>query len=436
MDEDPQPESMGGEALSTVVTDRAEQASLAYRIAQLAAGIMCMVAIANLQYGWTMFVEPINQKFAWGRPAIQVAFTIFILMETWLVPVEGWLIDKFGLRKLFVLAGALVAIGWIVNGYAASLSMLYLGAAIAGIGGGIVYGGSVGNALKWFPDHRGLAAGLTAAGYGMGSALTVVPIVNMIRDRGYEFAFIAFGIAQGLLVVVLAFVFRAPREGEVPSVKKGNVQQSTQDSTQMQMMRTPIFWLLYLMFTMMATGGLMATAQLASMARDYNVADVPVTLLGLTLAALPFALAIDRVLNGLTRPFFGWVSDRLGRENTMFIAFALEGAGKVLLLMYAHNPMAFVILSGLVFFAWGEIYSLFPAICTDIFGRRYATANYGLLYTAKGTASLLGLAGAWLVATTGSWVLAFVIAAGFDIVAALLAVLALKPMRMRALSQN
>jgi MFS transporter, OFA family, oxalate/formate antiporter len=422
--------------LSTVVVDRAQQVSMAFRVMQLIAGVLCMVAIANLQYGWTMFVEPINQKFGWGRTAIQVAFTVFILTETWLVPVEGWLIDKFGLRKLFILAGVLVGIGWTINGYATSLAMLYTGAVITGIGGGIVYGGSVGNALKWFPDHRGLAAGLTAAGYGMGSALTVVPIVNMIQSRGYEFTFIAFGIGQGLLVLVLAFIFRAPREGEVPTALKGNVQQSTKDSSPTQMLRTPMFWLLYTMFAMMATGGLMATAQLASMARDYKIGDVPVSLFGLTLAALPFALAIDRVLNGLTRPFFGWVSDRVGRENTMFIAFALEGIGKILLLMYAHNPMAFVIFSGLVFFAWGEIYSLFPAMCTDIYGKRFATANYGFLYTAKGTASLLALAGAWLVDTTGSWVLAFVIAASFDIIAAVLAILVLKPMRIRALSHN
>ncbi|MBI4475246.1 MAG: oxalate/formate MFS antiporter [Acidobacteria bacterium] len=414
--------------------ERASQVSIAYRIMQLVIGMTCMVAIANLQYGWTLFVEPINQKFNWGRPAIQVAFTVFILMETWLVPVEGWLIDKFGLRKLFLLAGVLVASGWVINGYATSLPMLYMGAVVAGIGGGIVYGGSVGNALKWFPDHRGLAAGLTAAGYGMGSALTVVPIANMIRDRGYEFAFITFGIAQGLIIIVLALIFRAPQEGEVPQARASNVQQTAHDSTPSQMVRTPIFWILYLMFTMMATGGLMATAQLASMATDYKIADIPVSLLGLTLAALPFAVAIDRVLNGLTRPFFGWVSDRLGRENTMLIAFSLEGLGKILLLMYAGNPVAFVIFSGLVFFAWGEIYSLFPSICADIYGRRYATANYGLLYTAKGTASLLALAGAWLVAVTGSWVTAFVIAAAFDIAAALLAILVLKPMRMRALS--
>jgi OFA family oxalate/formate antiporter-like MFS transporter len=422
--------------MSTAAIARTEQVSISYRAMQLGIGVACMIAIANLQYGWTLFVEPINQKFGWGRPAIQVAFTVFILMETWLVPVEGWLIDKFGLRKLFIVGGTLVGIGWVINAYAATLAMLYLGAVVAGIGGGIVYGGSVGNALKWFPDHRGLAAGLTAAGYGMGSALTVIPIANMIREQGYQSAFFTFGIAQGLVVIVLALIFRAPRDGEVPDVHSKHVQQSSRNTSPGQMVRTPIFWLLYLMFVMMGTGGLMATAQLASMAADYGVSSVPVTLMGLTLAALPFALAIDRVLNGLTRPFFGWVSDRLGRENTMFIAFAMEGIGIVLLLLNAHNATAFVILSGMVFFAWGEIYSLFPSICTDLFGRKFATANYGFLYTAKGTASLLGLAGAWLVATTGTWVIAFVIAASLDIAAALLAILVLKPMRIRMLAQT
>ena len=411
----------------------AAQAALGYRVLQLVVGIACMVAIANLQYGWTLFVDPINQKYQWGRPAIQLAFTIFILMETWLVPVEGWLIDKFGLRPMFLIAGVLVGLGWVTNAYASSLTMLYAAAVIGGIGGGIVYGGSVGNALKWFPDHRGLAAGLTAAGYGMGAALTVVPIATMIKTQGYASAFLTFGIAQGLVVIVLALLFRAPRTGEVPTVHSQRVPQTTQDSRPTQMLKTPIFWLLYVMFTLMATGGLMATAQLASVAKDYQIGDVPVTILGLTLAALPFALSIDRVLNGLTRPFFGWLSDRLGRENTMCIAFSLEGTGIVLLLLNAHNPVAFVILSGVVFFAWGEIYSLFPAICSDLFGRQYATGNYGLLYTAKGTASLLVPISAWIVTMSGSWAGVFITAASFDIIAALLALCALKPMRMLAL---
>ena len=409
-------------------------ASTAFRVTQLVLGIACMVAIANLQYGWTLFVEPMDKQFHWGRPAIQVAFTLFILMETWLVPIEGWLIDKFGLRNLFIVAGVLVGIGWVVNSWATSLSMLYLGNIICGIGGGIVYGGSVGNALKGWPDHRGLAAGLTAAGYGMGAAATVVPIANMIRNMSYQDAFFYFGIGQGIVVILIALILRAPRAGEVPPPALTKVAQSTKDTSPMKMLSSPVFWLLYLMFTMMATGGLMATAQLASMAKDYKVADVPVSVLGITMLALPMALSIDRILNGLCRPFFGWVSDHLGRENTMFIAFLLEGSGIILLLASAHIPIMFVILSGVVFFAWGEIYSLFPSICSDLFGKQYATVNYGLLYTAKGTASLLIPMGAIIVAATGSWVTAFVIAACFDITAAVLALVVLKPLARRALA--
>ncbi len=409
-------------------------ASTTFRVTQLVLGIACMVAIANLQYGWTLFVEPMNTKFGWGRPAIQVAFTLFILMETWLVPIEGWLIDKFGLRNLFIVGGILVAIGWVINSKATDLGVLYIGNIVCGIGGGIVYGGSVGNALKWWPDRRGLAAGLTAAGYGMGSAATVVPIANMIKASGYDTAFFTFGIAQGIIVVVVALVLRAPRPGEVPPVTVVKVSQSAKETPPMKMLSNPVFWLLYLMFTMMATGGLMATAQLASMAKDYKVADVPVTLLGITMLALPMALSIDRILNGLCRPFFGWVSDHIGRENTMFIAFMLEGLGIIGLLVSAHIPVMFVILSGVVFFAWGEIYSLFPSICSDLFGKQYATVNYGLLYTAKGTASLLIPIGAIVVAATGSWATAFIIAAAFDIIAACLALIVLKPLAKKALA--
>ena len=409
-------------------------ASTSFRVAQLVLGIVCMVAIANLQYGWTLFVEPINQKFNWGRPAIQVAFTLFILMETWLVPFEGWLIDRFGLRNLFIVGGVLTAIGWVINSKADTLGMLYFGNIVCGIGGGIVYGGSVGNALKWWPDRRGLAAGLTAAGYGMGAAATVVPIANMIKDTGYDSAFFNFGIGQGIIVIVVALILRGPREGEVPTVVTSKVAQSTKDTQPMKMLSSPVFWLLYLMFVMMATGGLLATASLASMAKDYKVADVPVNIIGITMAALPMALSIDRILNGLCRPFFGWVSDHIGRENTMFIAFMLEGSGIILLLVTAHIPIMFVILSGVVFFAWGEIYSLFPSICSDLFGRKYATVNYGILYTAKGTASLLIPIMAIVVAATGSWVTSFVIAASFDIIAAILALVVLKPLAKKALA--
>src|SRR6266550_5406754 len=412
------------EAISSRAT-----ASEATRWGQLIFGIICMVMIANLQYGWTLFVNPIDQKYHWGRAAIQVAFTIFVVTETWLVPFEGYLIDRFGPRVMVCGSGFLVAIAWMINAYADSLALLYLAAAIGGIGAGVIYGASVGNALKWFPDRRGLAAGLTAAGFGAGSALTVVPIANMIVSSGYESAFWWFGIGQGAVVIVVALLLRAPEAGEVPVPAAVAVLQSRRDYGPVEVLKTAPFWIMYVMFVMVGTGGLMATAQLAPIAKDFKIDAIPVSILGLTLPALQFALSIDRVLNGITRPFFGWVSDHIGRENTMFIAFLFEGIGIYALLHFASDPFLFVLLSGLVFFAWGEIYSLFPATCTDIYGRKFATTNYGMLYTAKGTAALLVPLGNVLASWTGSWTAVFVIAAILNIVAAVMALLVLRPMR-------
>src|SRR5881409_766400 len=406
------------------------RASASARWVQLMLGIVGMVAIANLQYGWTLFVNPIDSKFHWGKAAIQVAFTLFVLAETWLVPFEGYLVDRFGPRWLVAVGGILVGVAWWLNAEARSLFALYAGGLVGGVGAGIVYGTSVGNALKWFPERRGLAAGLTAAAFGAGSALTIVPIANLIDRRGYEVAFIYFGLAQGVVVILCALFLRAPEKGEVPTATPSGAQQSVRDFTPLEMLKTPVFWLLYVMMTMLAMGGLMATAQLGPIAVDYKVATVPVSLLGITMAALPFALSLDRILNGLTRPFFGWVSDHIGRENTMFIAFGLEGAAILLLITFAHIPALFVVFSGLVFSAWGEIYSLFPATCGDLFGRKFATTNYGLLYTAKGTASLLVPLGNVLRAATGSWMPIFVAAIALDWIGALLAFFVLKPLRI------
>jgi OFA family oxalate/formate antiporter-like MFS transporter len=412
------------------------QASSATRWNQLIFGIICMVMIANLQYGWTLFVGPIDQKYHWGRAAIQVAFTIFVLTETWLVPVEGYLIDKFGPRVMICGSGVLVAIAWVINSVADSLFLLYVGAAVGGIGAGVIYGGSVGNALKWFPDRRGLAAGLTAAGFGAGSALTVIPIANMIQSSGYESAFLWFGLGQGIVVVIVALFLRAPQAGEVAAPAAPAVQQTRRDYGPAEVIRTPPFWVMYAMFVMVGAGGLMAVAQLAPIATDYKIAGIPVSLLGLTLPALTFALTIDRVLNGICRPFFGWVSDQIGRENTMFIAFLAEGVGIYALLYFADNPVLFVILSGVVFFAWGEIYSLFPATCTDLYGRKFATTNYGMLYTAKGTAALLVPLANVLTTATGSWHAVFYVAAILNIVAALMALIVLKPMRIKIMAKG
>ena len=408
-----------------------------YRWIQLLMGIICMAMIANLQYGWTLFVGPISEKYGWTKAAIQVAFTIFVLTETWLVPIEGYLVDRFGPRLVVMVGGILCGLGWVMNSYASSLGALYAAAAVSGIGAGAVYGTCVGNALKWFPDRRGLAAGLTAAGFGAGSALTILPISALIKTSGYSTAFLYFGIGQGLVVFMLSWFLIDPRHvlsaalkktAETPSPKAA-VQQTKRDYRPMEVLRKPVFWVMYLMFVMVAAGGLMATAQLGPIAKDFKIGDIPVSILGLTLPALTFALSIDRVLNGLTRPFFGWVSDQIGRELTMLIAFSLEAVGILALYYYGQTPVAFVILTGVVFFAWGEIYSLFPSTCADTFGSKYATANAGLLYTAKGTASLLVPLSSLLTAATGNWHAVFLVASIMNAIAALTAWFVLRPMR-------
>jgi len=408
-----------------MVTGKSEVGT--YRWLQLLFGVICMCMIANLQYGWTFFVTPMQERHGWDRAAIQVAFTIFVVTETWLVPIEGWFVDKYGPRAVTVFGGALCGIAWVMNSYAQSLTVLYIAAAIGGTGAGAVYGTCVGNSLKWFPDRRGLAAGITAAGFGAGSALTVVPIQALIKSSGYEAAFFWFGIGQGIIVVLVGLLLRAPVKGEVPEVAK--VSLARREYAPTEMVKTPTFWVMYAMFVMMAAGGLMATAQLGPIAKDFKIADVPVSLIGLTLPALTFAATIDRVLNGLTRPFFGWVSDHIGRENTMCLAFAIEGVGIYALSVYGQNPLLFVILTGLVFFAWGEIYSLFPATCGDTYGSKYAATNAGLLYTAKGTAALIVPYTSVLTTMTGSWHAVFLSAAALNIIAALMAIFVLKPMR-------
>ena len=417
------------------------------RWGQLVLGIVCMVMIANLQYGWTLFVLPIDRAHGWGRAAIQVAFTIFVICETWLLPLEGYVIDRIGPKLTVGAGGVLIGASWVLNGFADSLTLLYVAAAVGGIGAGFVYGATVGNAIKWFPDRRGLAAGLTAAGFGAGSAVTVVPISNMIAGSGYQYTFIFFGVLQGIVVLLVSLVLLAPpgqkassetplSPGGMNAMRPSRLHEITRDYTPGEVAREPVFWVMYLMFVLVGAGGLIATAQLSVMAVDFGVANTPVTLFFLTMPALTFALSIDRVLNGLTRPFFGWVSDQIGRENTMFIAFLLEGIGIFALAAFAHDPVAFVLLTGLVFFAWGEIYSLFPATTGDTFGRRFAATNYGMLYTAKGTAALLVPLGSVLRNATGDWTMVLYVAAVVNLVAAALALFVLKPLRRRFIRRS
>jgi OFA family oxalate/formate antiporter-like MFS transporter len=382
----------------------ASEARVPNRWVILIASIITMVAVANYQYGWTFFVPSLSKQLKVEQALIQVTFTVFVLLETWLVPFEGWLVDKFGPRFLVMAGGAVAGIGWILSGNVGTLTSLRLAYALSGIGAGIVYGTAIGIALKWFPDHRGLAAGLTAAGFGAGSALTVYPITSMINAGQYQGAFIRWGIIQGIVVVVAAWFLHAPPANWLPKTwrSKGSEEvkqrQSPVDFTSAQMSTTKHFWLMYFMMTLVATGGLMATAQLAPMAVDFKVDKFPVHFLWWTLPALTFAGQADRVINGLCRPFWGWVSDHIGREKTMTLAFGLEAVAIYLLISFAHRPLLFVIFSAFTFFGWAEIFSLFPALSGDFFGRKHATANYGFLYTAKGTASVFVPIGSALAA--------------------------------------
>jgi OFA family oxalate/formate antiporter-like MFS transporter len=387
-----------------------------------------MAAVANMQYGWTLFVNPIDAKYHWGRAAIQVAFTLFVLIETWLVPVEGYLVDRFGPRAVVIGGSILVAIAWVINSAADSLWMLYVAAAIGGIGTGSVYGTCVGNALKWFPGRRGLAAGVTAAGFGAGAAITVIPISNMIASAGYEKAFFTFGLLQGLIVFVMAWGLLVAPPQLVAAAPRRN--QAARSFAPLEVLRKPVFWVMYLMFVLVASGGLMMAASMAPIAKDLKVEKIPVELLGLAMPALVFAITLNRVFDGAGRPFFGWVSDNIGRENTMAIAFVSGALALFTLSQSGSNPLVFVLVTALYFGVFGEIYSLFPATQGDTFGARYAAANAGMLYTAKGMGALLVPLAAAIAASMG-WHVVFMIAMGFNLLAAALGLLVLKPMRVR-----
>jgi OFA family oxalate/formate antiporter-like MFS transporter len=399
-----------------------------FRWVQLILGIVCMALIANLQYGWTLFVNPIEAKYHWGLTAIQLSFSIFVVVETWLVPVEGWLVDKFGPRPVIAGGAVLAAIGWVLNSYADSLTTLYTAAVISGLGAGCVYGTCVGNALKWFPDRRGLAAGMTAAGFGAGAALTVLPIASMIQSSGYEQTFFFFGLFQGAVIFVIAMFLVKPKP-PTGVVVAPRVVMSKVDYTTGQMIRTPVFWVTYVLFVAVAAGGLMATAQVGPIAKDYGLAKMPMNFLGLaTMPLLTLTLMIDNLANGFTRPLCGFISDRIGRENTMMIVFVGEGLALLGLMNFGHDPVLFMTFAALVFLCWGEIFSIFPALCADTFGAKNAAANAGTLYTAKGTASLLvPLASA--LSAGGNWDRVFLFSAAIAITAGIAAKVFLAPMR-------
>jgi OFA family oxalate/formate antiporter-like MFS transporter len=390
-----------------------------------------MAMIANLQYGWTIFINPIDAKYHWGKTAIQFSFTLFILFETWLVPFEAYLADRFGPRPLVIAGAFLIAFSWIGYSWANRLAYLYAAAIIGGIGTGLVYGTCIGNVVKWFENRRGLAAGITAAGFGAGAAITVLPLTRSLASRGYEATFFNFALIQGFIVLLAALVLKTPPKGAGGRRSNPRMLQTKLDSTPLQTLGSVVFWLMYIDFVLVAASGLMATAQLAPIANGFGIADTPVTLLGFTIPALTFALSLNNLMNGLSRPLFGWISDAIGREMTMFLTFLAEGIGIFCLERYGRDPVYFVVLAGLVFFAWGNIFSIFPALTSDHFGRKYATTNYALLYTAKGCAAFFVPLGSMIAVRTGSWSMTLEIAAVANIVAALMMIVLIRPLRSR-----
>jgi len=385
------------------------------------------MAISSPQYVWTLFVKPFQTATGGTLPAIQITFSLLIVLQTWLSPFQGWLIERFGARFLITLGCILSGLGWIASAGITNVMGLYLTYGLfCGVGTGIVYIGIVGLMLKWFPDRRGLATGVVAAGYGFGAILTTFPIDAMMKASGYQTTLIAFGIILGGIGAVAGLFMRQP-----PDLDEAVVPAEI-GVTPWEMLRTPVFWLLFLMMTMMSTGGLMVISQFAPFMRSFGIADL--TIFGM--AALPFALTLDRITNGLTRPFFGWVSDQIGRENTMLIAFSLEAAAVLLMLSARDNALLFALMSGVVFFGWGEIFSLFPSTLTDTFGAKDATTKYGFLYMAQGIGSVLGgPVAASLHDATGSWVPVFITIIVMDTLTALLAFFVLRPMRAAYLAR-
>jgi oxalate/formate antiporter len=409
----------------TNILGRGAAVSPAARWVQLGLGVICMMAISSPQYVWALFTKPLGAALSASPAALQVTFSLLIVLQTFFSPAQGWLVDRFGPRLLIAVGGALSGLGWILSAYATSLWALYFSyGVICGIGTGIVYIGVVGQVVRWFPNARGFAAGMVAAGYGMGAILTTFPISASIAASGYQATLQQYGIIFTIVGVAAALGLRRPPA----SVATSTTAAAGVDS--LTMLKSPIFWLMFVMMSLMSTSGLMVISQIGNFAADFGITKLTVW----GAAALPLALTIDRFTNGLTRPFFGWLSDRIGRENTMFVAFALEAAAMTIWLMTITDPLWFALLSGVVFFGWGEIFSLFPSTLTDTFGARNATQNYGCLYIAQGIGSIFGgpLA-ALLHQGTGSWTTVFAVCIAADLIAALLALFVLKPMRRVAL---
>jgi OFA family oxalate/formate antiporter-like MFS transporter len=419
-------------------TPAADTASNSAAWMQLLLGFIVMMTISSPQYVWTLFVPSFQKTTGAILSEVQWTITFLIVLQTWLSPLQGFLVEKLGPKALIGLGALMSGAGWIASSYITSLWGLYATyGLLCGIGTGIVYIGIIGLMVKWFPARRGFATGVVAAGYGFGAILTTFPIDDMLKASGYQRTLVVFGAIFAAIGLIGALMLRTPRTGEVPERPPIPGGVTTHNSTPREMLKTPVFWLMFVMMSMMSTGGLMVITQFTSFAKSFGIdAKTTVVILGMTLAAIPAALTFDRITNGLTRPFFGWVSDHIGRENTMGIAFILEGIAIYLMLQYRTDPFMLVVLSGLVFFGWGEIFSLFPSTLTDTFGSAYATTNYGFLYMAQGVGSILGApVAAMIFEKSGSWMPVFGLVIGMDILTGLLALFVLKAMRRRLLAR-
>jgi len=403
---------------------------------QLVSGVVAMILISNYQYAFTLFTPGMRQTFP-GVPYAKIAavFSAFILFETWPMPVAGYFVDKFGIRRLMTFGAICIALGWVLSGtIARSVPALYVYyGVIAGTGAGIIYISCVANAVKWFPDRRGLAVGLTAAGFGGGAALTIIPIAGTIHSLGWAKAMAVWGIGQGAIELLTALILRHPPAGWVPAgwdqrgkkISKAVVQ-SKVNFTWIQTLGRPEFYFLYMMFFFACSGGLVATASLSQIAKSLRVSDARI----LGLAIVPLTATLTSLCNAGSRIIWGSVSDRLGREYTMFLTFAVEAVLVFLVTRIAGRPLAFVLLFSLVFLFWGEVFSLFSATTGDVFGPNNASANYGLVYTAKGLASVFAGYGAAALAAYlgGSFAVPFYIAAILCGVAAVLSLFILRPL--------
>jgi MFS transporter, OFA family, oxalate/formate antiporter len=405
----------------------------------LIAAMVAMMGTANTQFGWTLFVTPLTKALHASNASVQVAFTLFVLVQTWLLPIYSYFVDKFGARTVVGVAGLFVGGGWVASGMVSSLTGLYVAYSFTGIGAGLVYSACVGLGIKWFPDRRGLAVGLITGAFGMGSVLTTIPISKQIAGGGYSSAFITWGIVQGLVCLLASLFLKMPEPGWKPAgfeqKKPKAVLQSAHDYTPKEMLGQRSFYVLYTMMTLVAFGGLTVTAQLAPMGNSQGFNKV--IIFG-GLSAVTLALMMGNLIHGVTRPFWGYVSDRIGRYNTMVVAFTIQSFAVMLLAMSLKNPYFFVIAAGFSYFSWGEIYSLFPTAIGDLFGSKYATTNYGIQYTAKGVASILAGPGAAILVAlaANSWLPVLWASVAANALAAALGFFYLRPLVKKLIARS